>query len=122
MFEADGSKTKFRKGTIRGSDIDLMGCDFAVDTALSWDGQFPKPGRGDYLVTLGDINKGNCQVLVSRRYVPATDHENAAEIALDAFSEQQGYRKNNEGKILPINVPGFGTGEPCWVERVDKVS
>ena len=60
-----------RRGKIRGKDIDLMGCDFAVDTALSWDGNFPKPGKGDYLVTLGDVNKGNAQVIVSRRYVAA---------------------------------------------------
>ena len=50
MWKADGSKTKFRKGNIKADNIDLMRCDFAVDTALSWDGQFPKPGRGDYLI------------------------------------------------------------------------
>ena len=122
MWEADGSKTKIRQGRVKPGDIDLVGCDFAVDAALSWDGSFPKPGRGDYLVTLGDINKGNARVLVSRRYVPATDHENAAEIALDACSERQGYGKNDEGQLLVVNIPGFGTGAPCWVERVDKVS
>jgi len=122
MWEADGSKTKIRKGTIKGRDIDLVGCDFAVDAALSWDGQFPKPGRGDYLVTLGDIHRGNAQVLVSRRYVPATDHENAAEIALDAYSERADYRKSDNGELLTIKIPGFGEGAPCWVERVDKIS
>jgi len=56
MWEADGSKTKIRSGRVKPGDIDLAGCDFAVDTALSWDGSFPKPSRGDYLVTLGDIH------------------------------------------------------------------
>jgi hypothetical protein len=107
-----------------------MGCDFAVDTSLSWEGVFPKPGRGDYLVTLGDIHKGNAQVLISRRYTSADDYENAADIALDAFSERQGYKKNDEGELLTIDVPGFGAGwssfitgssKPCWIERVDKV-
>lgn len=122
MWETSDNKTKYRKGTVKGRDIDLMGCDFAIDTALSWEGAFPKPGRGDYLVTLGDIHKGNAQVLISRRYASADGYENAADIALDAFSERQGYKKNDEGELLTIDVPGFGAGKPCWIERVDKVS
>ena len=116
-----GQPTTVRKGKIKGKDIDLMGCDFAVDTAGSWDGNFPKPGKGDYLVTLGDVNKGNAQVIVSRRYVGAIDHENAASLALDAFAERQGYETNDEGEILEITIPGFGTGVPCWVEKIDAV-
>jgi len=116
-----GQPATIRKGKIKGKDVDLMGCDFAVDTALSWDGNFPEPGKGDYLITLGDINKGNAQVLVSRRYTSASDHEEAAALALDAFSEQQGYKKDDEGNILEMTIPGFGTGQPCWVEKVAAV-
>jgi hypothetical protein len=116
-----GQPEKVRKGRIKGSDVDLMGCDFAVDTAMSWDGNFPKPGKGDYLVTLGDVHKGNAQVLVSRRYLAAPAPEDAADIALDAFSEQQGYKKNDKGNILEITISGFGTGVPCWVEKIEAV-
>ena len=117
----DQQTPTYRKGRIKGSNIDLMGTDFAIDTALSWDGEFPKPGKGDYLVVLGDIYRGNVQVLVSRRYTSASDHDNAASIALDAFSEQCGYGKDDEGNIKEIKIPGFGTGTPCWVERVETV-
>ena len=116
-----GQPATICRGKIKAKDIDLMGCDFAVDTSLSWDGNFPKPGKGDYLVTLGDVNKGNAQVLVSRRYTEAMGHDEAAAIALDAFSERQGYKKDDRGNVLDITIPGFGSGVPCWVEKIEVV-
>ena len=38
---------KFKTGTTRARDIDLDAIDFAVDTALSWDGSFPEAGKGE---------------------------------------------------------------------------
>jgi hypothetical protein len=116
-----GQPATIRKGKIKGKDIDLMGCDFAIDTALSWDGNFPKPGKGDYLVTLGDVLKGNVQVLVSRRYIEAANHDEASSIALDAFSERQSYEKDEFGNVREVTVSGFGTGAPCWVEKIEAV-
>ena len=116
-----GQPATIRRGKIKAKDIDLMGCDFAIDTALSWDGNFPKPGKGDYLVTLGDVNKGNAQVLVSRRYIEAMDHDEAASIALDAFSERQGYEKDEFGHVREVAIAGFGAGVPCWVEKIEAV-
>lgn len=81
----------YKKGSIKAKDVDLEDVDFAVDTALSWDGNFPKLGKGDYVVTIEDDHGEPHQVLVSRRYTSARGHEEAAEIALDAFGERHGY-------------------------------
>jgi hypothetical protein len=113
---------KYETGSIKARDIDLDTIDFAVDTALSWDGDFPKAGKGDYLVSIGHINGEPEQVLVSRRYTGAVDAENAATIALDAFAERHDYERDDKGDILEMTVEEFGTGIPCWVERVDKVT
>lgn len=112
----------FKPGTVRASDIDLDGIDFAVDTALSWEGNFPEAGKGDWLVTIGHIEGDPEPVLVSRRYTSAVDADNAAEIALNTFAERHGYERNDEGAILEVNLEGIGTGVPCWVERVDRVT
>jgi len=57
---------------------------FAVDTALSWDGDF-RPLPGDWFVELhGDT------ILVSARYVAAVDAVHAATIAVDAWTERYG--------------------------------
>jgi hypothetical protein len=77
--------------------------DFAIDTALSWEGRFPKVGSGDFVVKLGS-DAGESLVLVSRRYVEAMDHNDAASIALDAFLERKG---------IPVG--------DAWVESVLKV-
>ena len=61
-------------------------------------------------------------VLVSRRYTSAVDADNAAEIALDAFAERHGYERDDKGCILEVTLEGLGTGVPCWVERVDRVT
>lgn len=93
----------YTKGSIKGSEIDLGAVDFAIDTALSWDGNFPKPGKGDFLVTLvsseffskaGGYEEED-QVLVSRRYTSAIDHRNAASIAKDAYAERHELKKKN---------------------------
>jgi len=113
---------KFKSGTMRARDIDLDAIDFAVDTALSWEGNFPEAGKGDYLVTIGYVDGEPADVLVSRRYTSAVDADNAAEIALDAFAERHDYERNDEGEILEVTIEGVGTGIPCWVERVDRVT
>ena len=59
---------------------------------------------------------------MSRRYTSAVDADDAAKIALDAFAERRGYERNDEGTILEVNLEGLGTGGPCWVERVDRVT
>ena len=127
----------YKTGTVRAKDINLDEVDFAVDTALSWDGKFPKPGKGDYLVAIGHINGEPQSVLVSRRYTspglreterraneifPQYDVRNAAGIALDAFAERHSYERDDEGRILEVAIEGLGTGIPCWVERVDRVT
>jgi len=117
-----GKTMKYKTGTIRSRDVNLNGIDFAVDTALSWEGNFPKVGKGDWLVTIGHINGDPEPVLVSRRYTEAGDENNAAEIALDAFAERHGYERDDEGHILEVKLEGLGTGVPCWVERVDRVT
>ena len=117
-----GKTMKYKTGTIRSRDVNLNGIDFAVDTALSWEGNFPKVGKGDWLVTIGHINGDPEPVLVSRRYTEADDASNAAEIALDAFAERHSYERDDEGRILEVTLENFGTGIPCWVERVDRVT
>lgn len=88
----------YTKGSVKGSGIDLHAVDFAIDTALSWDGNFPKPGKGDFLVTLVADRGGyedEEQVLVSRRYTSAIDHKNAASIAKDAYGERHEIKKKD---------------------------
>jgi hypothetical protein len=64
--------------------------DFAVDTALSWEGRFPKPGRGDYLVSIECHDGEGADVLVSRRCTSAGSAKEARKIALSAYAERRG--------------------------------
>ena len=116
------SKMKFKTGTVKAHNIDLDEIDFAVDTALSWEGNFPEAGKGDYLVTIGYVDGEPANILVSRRYTSAVDADDAAKIALDAFAERHDYDRDDEGHILEVALEGLGTGVPCWVERVDRVT
>lgn len=83
---------KFKKSRVSRKSINLEEVDFAIDTALSWDGTFPKPGKGDYLVTLISREGDEAQVLVSRRYVGARDARDAASIAKNAYAERHGLK------------------------------
>ena len=114
-------KKSFKTGKIRAAEVSELDLDFAIDTALSWDGRFPDPGPGDYLVTVGAYDREPEHVLVSRRYVSATGPDNAAEIALSAFAERHSYAQDDEGNVLPITVKDT-TGVPVWIERVDAVT
>lgn len=69
--------------------MDLDSIDLCVDTALSWDGRFPPPGKGDFLIML-DGPEGPRTVLVSSRYTAPTDAQDAESIALDAANERWG--------------------------------
>lgn len=84
--------------TIRRSEVQY---DFAVDTALSWDGRFPKPGRGDYLVSIECHDGESAAVLVSRRYTSAGSAKEAKEIALSAYAERRGIPVNRDGLPSP---------------------
>lgn len=112
---------RYKTGTVRNRDIDPGKIDFAVDTALSWDGDFPKPDHGDYVVLVGSIEREPVDVLVSRRYTNAFNHQEAADIALDAFAERNGIPMDSEGIIQLGTLPDGSPGMPCWVERVDRV-
>jgi hypothetical protein len=122
------SQPSYQIGTVNADDIDTNSdsFDFAVDTALSWDGEFPDPGVSDYLVTVDSVDTGELEILVSRRYVSAHDPEDAAAIALDAFAERHDYERDNNGTILEIldpSDPDSGVkGMPCWIVRVDAVT
>ena len=70
------------------SGDELPDLDFCVDTACSWEGIFPRPGKGDFLVAIESTIDG-AFVLVSRRYTSAVNEDDAASIALDAFQERQ---------------------------------
>ena len=83
---------------IRGSEVQY---DFAVDTALSWDGRFPKPGRGDYLVSIECHDGESANVLVSRRYTSAGSTKEAKEIALSAYAERRGIPVDRNGLPSP---------------------
>lgn len=113
----------YTKGTIKGSHIDMDELAFAMDTAGSWGGAFPPPAAGDYLVTIGDKDGNDGDVLVSRRYVGAQDHDDAAALALSAFAERHDYETDNEGKLVEIEIEEAGPGlyAPCWVESVNAV-
>ena len=95
----------FKTGKIKPRDVDLDKVAFAVDTALSWDGHFPKIGKGDFIVTIESAGEENT-VLVSRRYTRAVDAKQAAEIALDAYGERYGYRteENSDDTIRVASV------------------
>lgn len=96
----------YTKGKIRKGNVILEAIDFAVDTAGSWEGTFPKLDKGDYIVAIDDGSGREEKdfVLVSRRYTSATDHDNAAELALDAFGERKGYRTGGSDVIKVTNV------------------
>lgn len=115
--------SKYRTGKIKKSHVDLdeLDFDFAVDTAGSWDGVFPEIDKGDYIVTIGCVDNEPQQVLVSRRYTSAIDHENAADLALSAFAERHDYETDDEGEVLEV-TNDMGTGIPCWVEEVEEVT
>lgn len=113
-------KRTFTVGKIDRDDIDLDSLDCALDTTGSWDGNFPDPGPGDYLVTLGAYDREEETVLVSRRYTEAVDPDDAASLALSAFAERHDYETNDEGEILPVTVEGEN-GIPLWIVNVDKV-
>lgn len=68
--------------------------DLCIDTALSWDGAFPDPGEGDYVVTF-ETPDGPATVLVSSRYTAANDADEAAEIARDALCERRAYAETD---------------------------
>lgn len=113
----------FRTGSIDGDDIDLDEIAFAVDTAGSWDGGFPDPGRGDYLVEIAGP-MGDDEVLVSRRYTGAISAKNAAELALSAYAERNDFETDDEGNLIPQFVPDFedyGKVIPASVTAVKKV-
>jgi hypothetical protein len=78
--------------------------DFAVDTALSWEGRFPRPGRGDYLVSIECHDGEGANVLVSRRYTSAGSAKEAKEIALSAYAERRG---------IPVDDDGLPSPEIC---------
>lgn len=113
---------RYKPGTVRSQNIDLNEIDFAVDTSLSWDGKFPDPDRGDYLVTVGSIEHEPVSILVSRRYTSAGDLQNAANIALSAFAERNGIPVDDNGMPRLTTLPDGSPELPCWVERVDKVT
>jgi hypothetical protein len=73
--------------------------DFAIDTALSWDGVFPPPGPGDYVVKVQTEDGEERTILVSSRYVGACDAADASEIALDATNERYG---STEGRVASV--------------------
>lgn len=111
-------------GTVEARNVDQSeifgeGSGFAIDTSLSWEGTFPPPGEGDWLIEVGSIN-GDRTVLVSRRYVGATDDKNAAEIALNAVTEREGFDTDDNGDPLPVEINGE-TGIPVWINRVRRV-
>jgi len=120
-------KPNYQIGTVDADDIDCDAdsFDFAVDTAGSWDGQFPEPHAGDYLVTIGSVEREDAEILVSCRYTSACDPADAASLALDAFAERHDFPRDDEGNILPVpdpSDPDSGvTGLPCWIVRVDAV-
>ena len=113
---------KYKTSTVRARDIDPKEIDFAVDTSLSWDGDFPKPDHGDYVVLVGSIEKEPVSVLVSRRYTSASGYQEAADIALDAFTERNSIPMDDKGIIRLGTLPDGTPGMPCWVERVDRVT
>jgi len=118
---------RYKTGRIGPRLVDLSTVDFAVDTALSWDGEFPIVGKGDYLVTIGHVNGDPETVLVSRRYTSAGDTDTAAQIALSAFAERHNYETDDNDNVVEITMPEIGSGIPlpcipCWVERVDVVT
>jgi len=98
-------------------DYDIM-----VDTALSWDGDFPPPDpEEDYEVEIGTVD-GDRLVLVSSRYVGARDEADAASIALDAVCERYGYETDDDGKPIAVEIEGLDgeRGIPAWVVEVRR--
>lgn len=113
----------YKKGSIKAKDVSIDDDDFAfaVDTAGSWDGDFPEIGKGDFVVEIGSVDSEDEIVLVSRRYTGAIDHKNAAELALSAFAERRDYETDDKGELVEITNE-MGTGIPAWVVEVMKVT
>lgn len=102
-------------------EFDLEDFAFAVDTAGSWEGTFPKIGKGDYIVTIGSADSEAEPVLVSRRYTGATGAKDAVELALSAYAERKGYKTDDNGDLIEQQTDA-GFGIPCWVEQVHVVT
>ena len=81
--------------------LDLEVIDLMIDTAGSWEGRFPEPDKGDYLVTIDTPEGGRRVVLVSRRYTAATDAEDAVALAVGAVCERDSL---DEGDVRPAEV------------------
>ena len=114
--------SNFKIGEMNASEVDMENLSFAVDTAGSWDGTFPDPNKGDYLVEIGSIDGDTEEVLVSRRYTSARDESDAASLALSAFAERKGFDTDDEGNLLLLTHE-MSTDPliPCWVETVYSV-
>jgi len=97
-----------------------MDYDIYVDTALSMDGVFPPPDpEEDYEVEIGTMNEDTVLVLVSSRYVGATDEADAARIALGAVCERYGYEMDDEGEVVDVEHEGE-TVKPVWLVEVRR--
>lgn len=111
-------------GTIRAEyaaeDIAGDDCAIWVDTAGSWEGSFPDIAEGDFIATIGTVN-GDRAVVVSRRYTSAISNRDAAEIAMSAVTEIEGFDTDDNGDPLPVEIEGE-TGIPVWIVRVDRVT
>lgn len=59
-----------------------------VDTAGSWDVEFPPPSDEDFIVEIASPLGDYPLVLVSSRYVGAVDAADAVSLAVDAFHER----------------------------------
>jgi len=95
----------FEKGKVRKNNVLLEAIDFAIDTALSWEGTYPKVDKGDYIVIIeNDFEGETTPVLVSRRYTSPENHEEAAEIALDAYNERKGYRGGSSVRVVRVDA------------------
>lgn len=118
-------KHAYQVNRIKAKDFqdqfDLGEFAFAVDTAGSWEGTFPKIGKGDYIVTIGSADSESEPVLVSRRYTGAVDAKNAVNLALSAYAERRGYKTDDNGDLVEQQTDG-GFGFPCWVEQVHVVT
>ena len=69
--------------------MNLDDFDMAIDTAGSYEGKFPNPGKGCFAVGIHGAYEFSL-ILVSSRYTAAVDVAQAAELATEWFVENGG--------------------------------
>ena len=86
----------------------------SVDTAGSWDGDFPI-AKGDWIFEIQTVEAGDVIVHVSSRYTSPVNECDAREIAISAVCDRYDIDTDDNGDPLPQTDSGGDTFIPVYV-------